>query len=123
MSTIGYVVLFLSLEVSLFSAAASLLGARMGYPRLVSFARIGAFAVCGLLSLAVALLLYAFFGHDFHLSYVADYSSRDMSPLYLLTSFYAGNEGSLLLWAWLLSIFSTLTLVQNPPNTWLTLLL
>jgi cytochrome c-type biogenesis protein CcmF len=61
----------------------------------------------------VALLLYAFFSHDFHLSYVADYSSRDMSPLYLLTSFYAGNEGSLLLWAWLLSIFSTLTLVQN----------
>ena len=113
MSTIGYIAVFLSLEVSLFSTAAYFLGAKMGYPRLVSLARISVYLVCGLLSLSVAVLLYAFFSHDFHLSYVADYSSRDMSPLYLLTSFYAGNEGSLLLWAWLLSIFATVVTIQN----------
>jgi cytochrome c-type biogenesis protein CcmF len=104
MSTIGYIILFLALEVSLFSAAASLLGRTMGYRRLAEGARIGVFAVCSLLSIAVILLLYALFSHDFHLSYVADYSSRATSPLYLLTSFYAGNEGSLLFWAWILSI-------------------
>ena len=113
MSTLGFVVLFLALEISLFSAAASFLGGKLGYPKLISSARIAVFAVCGLLSLSVALLLYALFSHDFHLSYVADHSSRDMSPLYLLTSFYAGNEGSLLFWAWLLSIFAVVANVQN----------
>ncbi|UCG82756.1 MAG: cytochrome c biogenesis protein CcsA, partial [Dehalococcoidia bacterium] len=113
MSTIGYITLFLALEVSLVSAAASLLGRTMGYRRLAEGARIGVFVVCGLLSIAVALLLYALFSHDFHLSYVADYSSRQTPPLYLLTSFYAGNEGSLLFWAWMLSIFATVT-VRRP---------
>lgn len=116
MSTIGYIVLFLALEISLFSAAASFLGRTTGYRRLVEGSRIGIFAVCGLLSIAAALLLYALFSHDFHLSYVADYSSRETPALYLLTSFYAGNEGSLLFWAWILSICAAVT-VHSPFRT------
>ncbi len=113
MSTAGYAVLFVSLELCVFSSAASFLGARLGYPRLVASARACVFLACGLLSAAVALLLYAFYSHDFSLSYVADYSSSQTSPLYLLTSFYAGNEGSLLLWAWMLSVFSVLVTVRS----------
>jgi len=113
MSTAGYVVLFVSLELCVFSSAASFLGARLGYPRLVSSARACVFLVCGLISVAVALLLYAFYSHDFSLSYVADYSSSHTSPLYLLTSFYAGNEGSLLFWSWMLSIFSVLVTMRG----------
>jgi cytochrome c-type biogenesis protein CcmF len=36
-----------------------------------------------------------------------------MSLPYTLAAFYAGNEGSLLLWSWLLAIFSTVVLWQN----------
>ena len=113
MSDIGTIILFLALEISFLSAVLSFFGDRKGYPKLVSIARIGVFVVCGLLSLSVALLLYALFSHDFSLEYVADYSSRATSALYLLTSFWAGNEGSLLFWGWLISVFAVIAVLQN----------
>ncbi|HEX5041628.1 MAG TPA: cytochrome c biogenesis protein CcsA [Candidatus Polarisedimenticolaceae bacterium] len=51
------------------------------------------------LAAASALLLQAIFGHDFRFSYVYGYSSRDLPFLYLLSAFWAGQQGSFLLWA------------------------
>jgi cytochrome c-type biogenesis protein CcmF len=51
------------------------------------------------LALASALLLQAIFTHDFRFSYVYGYSSRDLPFLYLLSAFWAGQQGSFLLWA------------------------
>lgn len=52
-----------------------------------------------LLLAASAALFYAFIKHDFRLAYVASYSSRGLSVLYLISGFWAGQEGTLLLWA------------------------
>ena len=52
------------------------------------------------ISLSMAFLLYHLFTRDFRLSYVAAYSSRDLSPLYTLSALWAGQEGSFLLWTW-----------------------
>src|SRR3972149_1066218 len=54
-----------------------------------------AFLFC---TMAVAFLFYAFLTHDFRLSYVYGYSSSDLPLFYLLSSFWAGQEGSFLLW-------------------------
>src|SRR3989337_2703940 len=54
-----------------------------------------AFLFC---TMAVAFLFYAFLTHDFRLSYVYGYSSNDLPLFYLLSSFWAGQEGSFLLW-------------------------
>ena len=113
MSDIGNIVLLLALEISVLSAILSFVGDRKDFPKLVSIARIGVFVVCGLLSLSVALLLYAFYSHDFSLEYVASHSSSATSTLYLLTSFWAGNEGSLLFWGWLISLFAVIAILQN----------
>ncbi len=49
--------------------------------------------------LASVLLMFLILRHQFEYSYVWNYSSRDL-PLYLLiTTFWAGQEGSFLLWA------------------------
>jgi len=110
MSITGTILLITALEIAILSAVLAFFGGRGNRDRLVSISRIGVIAVFGLLSLSVILLLYAFFTHDFSLAYVASNSSRETPPLYLLTSFWAGNEGSLLLWAWLLSLCSVLIL-------------
>ncbi|MBK9968907.1 MAG: cytochrome c biogenesis protein CcsA [Holophagales bacterium] len=47
---------------------------------------------------ASALLLYRLLAHDFRLSYVASYSGRDLPFRYLFSTFWAGQEGSFLLW-------------------------
>ena len=74
-------------------------------PRLLNSARLGAYATSALVLLAVALLSYAFITHDFRIRYVARYSDRSMSTAYLFTSLWGGQDGSLLWWAFLLSIY------------------
>ncbi len=51
-----------------------------------------------LLAASIALLV-AFLRHDFSLVYVASYSSRSMPTSYLVSGFWAGQEGTFLLWA------------------------
>ena len=48
--------------------------------------------------LASFLLLTRLIAHDFRLSYVASYSGRDLPFYYLFSTFWAGQEGSFLLW-------------------------
>src|SRR5450756_782508 len=48
--------------------------------------------------LASFLLLTRLLAHDFRLSYVASYSGRDLPFYYLFSTFWAGQEGSFLLW-------------------------
>ena len=59
----------------------------------------GALAVS--IGLAVILLFRAILSHDFRYDYVIGYSSRDLPPIYLVSAFWGGQEGTYLLWAFL----------------------
>ncbi|HYT64480.1 MAG TPA: heme lyase CcmF/NrfE family subunit, partial [Gemmatimonadales bacterium] len=48
------------------------------------------------------------FRHDFSLEYVAAYTSRNLPTFYLWSALYAGQKGSLLFWATVLSLFASL---------------
>ena len=48
---------------------------------------------------ASAVLLVLLLTHQFQYSYVAHYSSRSLPVLYLISGFWAGQEGTFLLWA------------------------
>ncbi len=50
---------------------------------------------------------------DFRLSYVAEHSNRSMDLPYKFASWWGGQEGSLLLWAWLLSTYTSVLVFQN----------
>ena len=54
------------------------------------------FSICT--TVASILLMDLILNHDFRYSYVAGYSSRDLPLEYLISSFWAGQEGSFLLW-------------------------
>ena len=51
------------------------------------------------LAAASVLLLAAILRHDFRLDYVVGYTSRDLPLLYLISAFWAGQQGTYLLWA------------------------
>lgn len=60
-------------------------------------------------SLATITLIIAFFTRNFEIYYVASNHSTDVSSLawlYDLSGVWAGREGSLLFWTWLMSLFS-----------------
>ncbi len=68
------------------------------------------------LAFAVILLFAAFIGHAFQYTYVYNYSSRDLPPAYLVAGFWAGQEGTFLLWAFLLSIFGYILIRSRDEN-------
>jgi cytochrome c-type biogenesis protein CcmF len=72
-------------------------------PHLLPSVRFSTFATIALVACAVFLLAYAFQAHDFRIRYVARYSDRSMSPIYLWTALWGGQDGSLLWWSFLLS--------------------
>ena len=68
------------------------------------------FAAMGALTVAVLLMVVAFFTPNYTFYYVAQNHSTDVSPLawlYKLSGLWAGREGSFLFWAWLLSLFAS----------------
>lgn len=68
-------------------------------------ARLTFVAFAGFLTVASILLMHFILNHDFSYDYIVRYSSRDLPLEYLVSSFWAGQEGSFLLWvllgAWL----------------------
>ena len=50
----------------------------------------------------------AIFSHDFNIEYVWAYTSRNLPEYYLISAFWAGQKGSMLFWAVVLSIFAAL---------------
>src|SRR5213079_3218869 len=64
--------------------------------------------VGGALVVAVISLEIGIFRHDFSLEYVAAYTSRNLPTFYLWSALYAGQKGSLLFWATVLSLFAML---------------
>lgn len=113
MAYIGYIALFLALIASLYSAITYIFVAKGRHSALTASAKNSLLATCGLVSLSVVILLYALVTHNFHLEYVASYTSRDTSLPYLLSALWAGNNGSLLFWAWLLSIFAVVLILRR----------
>src|SRR5947199_9931606 len=110
MAAVGSACLIVALLAAVYSAAASLYGARTGRRQYVVSGRRAIYAIAGLLVLAMALLEIAFVRSDFSFSLVQRYSSTDTPLFYKLTAMWSSQEGSLLLWATLLSVYSSVVL-------------
>ncbi len=74
--------------------------------RYLRAARMAALGTVALVVFDVLLLAYAFVSHDFRIRYVMRYSDRSMEGIYLLTALWGGQDGSLLWWTFLLSLYT-----------------
>ncbi|HEY3111932.1 MAG TPA: cytochrome c-type biogenesis CcmF C-terminal domain-containing protein [Chloroflexota bacterium] len=100
----------LSLACALAVAAYGLIAAALGGARRASgpitSARNATLATAAFVTVASVLLVRAFLEHDFSLRYVVDNSTRDAPLAVLLSGFWGGQTGSLLFWAWGLTLLS-----------------
>jgi cytochrome c-type biogenesis protein CcmF len=110
MAAVGSACLIVALLTAVYSAVAALYGARTGRRQFVVSARRAMYGMAGLLLLAMGLLEIAFVRSDFSFSLVQHYSSTDTPLFYKLTAMWSSQEGSLLLWATLLSVYSSVVL-------------
>src|ERR1019366_6157339 len=110
MAALGRVCLLLALVVCVYGIGASLYGVRTGRFQFSDSGRLSVYALAGILTVAFAVLEIAFLRNDFAFNTVADTSSRTTPAFYRAAAVWSSQEGSLLLWAWLLSLWASLAL-------------
>ncbi|HVY78632.1 MAG TPA: heme lyase CcmF/NrfE family subunit [Solirubrobacterales bacterium] len=81
--------------------------------RWVLVSRRAVYGACALLTLCVVLIEIAFASDDFSFKIVQQHSSIETPSFYKLAAMWSSQEGSLLLWAWVLSIASSLALYST----------
>src|SRR5467141_797456 len=111
MTLLGPLSLWLAFLVGLWGAITGFVGGAQRRLDLQQSARHATFALFGALLVAVISLEIGIFRHDFSLEYVAAYTSRNLPTFYLWSALYAGQKGSLLFWATVLSLFAVLAQV------------
>jgi len=109
----GSFVLLCTLILTTYAGGAAVAGARRQSQPLVRSAIYAGYACTALLSLASALIFFAVLSNDFSLKYVHQNSDAAMPWFFKLTSYWGGLDGSMMFWAWLLSIFSTVAISRN----------
>ena len=108
-ASVGGAALALAFLTAVFAAVAALYG-RRGERRWIDISRRAVYALCALLTFCVVLIELAFAGDDFSLKIVQQHSSIETPAFYKLGAMWSSQEGSLLLWAWVLSIASSAAL-------------
>jgi len=109
----GRACLFLAVALCVYGAGASIVGVRTGRADLTASGRRAVYALALVLTLAFAILESAFLRSDFTFRLVGTHSSTSTPAFYRATAVWSSQEGSLLLWVWLLSLWSSLVLART----------
>ncbi len=109
MPSLGSAALALAFLTAIFAAVVALVG-RRGERRWIDLSRRAVYALFALLTVCVVVIELAFANDDFSFRIVQQHSSIDTPPFYKLGAMWSSQEGSLLLWAWVLSIAASAAL-------------
>ncbi|HET8634989.1 MAG TPA: cytochrome c biogenesis protein CcsA, partial [Gemmatimonadales bacterium] len=108
MTFLGQFSLWTAFLVGLWGAVVSFSGRWRGRPDLTRSIRRSVFVVCAALAVASVCLWKGLLAHDFNIEYVWAYTSRNLPTYFVISAFWAGQKGSLLFWAVVLSTFAAL---------------
>jgi cytochrome c-type biogenesis protein CcmF len=111
----GSFALLLAFICAVYAFVGGIFAIRTRHPLLVKSTRQAGMATCGLIFIATFSLVYLFFSDSYWVAYVVAHSNRDLSTFYKVSALWAGQEGSLLFWSFLLAIyvFSALFAYRN----------
>lgn len=123
MSTIGLMGLLVAFAGVAISVLCLLVGAILGRKQESSLAEtltwgghVASILTTIALTVCCGILVYCFFAGDYSIEYVLkQHSSADgaLGWLYKLSGLWAGREGSLLFWAWLISVFNSVVAIRD----------
>jgi cytochrome c-type biogenesis protein CcmF len=103
---IGHFAIIVALLLALVQGIAPILGAARGDTALMGLARPVAVGHFLMVALAFFCLAQSFLGNDFSVGYVAEHSNSQLPYYYRFAAIWGGHEGSLLLWTFILTIWT-----------------
>jgi len=109
---IGYAATVAALVLALYGSIAAAVGAHTGRPALVQSSQRAAIGIWVLVTCCMLLLVYAFLTFDFSVRYVAFNTNRGTPFYYRITALWGALEGSIILWTWMLSVYTLIVVVQ-----------
>jgi cytochrome c-type biogenesis protein CcmF len=111
----GSFALLLAFVCAVYALVGGTAAIRTRHPLLIKSARHAGMATCALIFIATFSLVYLFFSDSYWVSYVVAHSNHSLSTFYKIAALWSGQEGSLLFWSFLLSIyvFSVLVTYRN----------
>jgi cytochrome c-type biogenesis protein CcmF len=113
MDALGSFALLLAFCFCAYAIAAAILGELKQKPLLQQSAERAVLAVAGLVVIATASLVILLLRDDFRMAYVASHSNIALPVYFKFAALWSGQEGSLLWWSCLLSIFAAATVLLN----------
>ena len=113
MNQAGSVALIAALAFSIYGVIAGVVGGSLRSVRVVRSAERATLAFFVMIAVAVAALEVLILTDNFHNAYVAAHSNKNLAVYYKVAALWAGQEGSLLFWTFLLSIYSGLAVLLN----------
>ena len=110
MASLGHAILIIGFLLCLYGAGASIYGARSGRSDWVVSGRRAVYTLAVLMLIAFALVEDAFITNNFHFRVVASSSATTIPLFYKIAAPWSSQQGSLLLWVTLLSLWSSVVL-------------
>jgi cytochrome c-type biogenesis protein CcmF len=111
MDVFGSFSLLLAFVCAVYAFIGGMFAIRTRHPLLIKSTRQAGIATCVLIFLATLSLEYLLFSDNFSMAYVVSHSNRDLSTFFKFAALWAGQEGSLLFWSTLLSVYVLSVLV------------
>jgi cytochrome c-type biogenesis protein CcmF len=113
MILIGELSLWVALLMAAWGATVGFASAATRRADLVASAERAMYATFGFVLLAAIGLWTALLTSDFSFRYVASYTSANLPSIYKMSALWAGQSGSLLLWALILSMYAAVVTFAN----------
>jgi cytochrome c-type biogenesis protein CcmF len=102
-----------ALGLAVYGGVAAGVGARTGRLALIESAQHAALGVFVLVTSCFALLTYAFLTFDFSVRYVATNTNLGTPFYYRITGVWGALEGSIILWSWMLALYTIILIVRH----------
>jgi cytochrome c-type biogenesis protein CcmF len=109
---LGYAATVVGFVLALYGAMAGVIGVRTGRADWLRTGERAAVGIWVLITACIALMLYAFLTFDFSVRYVTMNTNRGTPFYYRITALWGALEGSIVLWAWMLSIYTLIVVVR-----------
>jgi cytochrome c-type biogenesis protein CcmF len=113
---IGHGLIIVAMLLAVWGALAAVAGGRTGRTALLESAQHAALGVFGLVTGALLLLTYAFLTFDFSVRYVAMNTNLATPYYYRITAVWGALEGSLILWSWMVALFTLIVILRHRHN-------
>src|SRR5215475_1656245 len=110
---VGFGMTIVALVLAVYGGGVAAFGARTGRAALVESAQHAALGVFVLVTACFALLTYAFLTFDFSIRYVASNTNLGTPFYYRITGVWGALEGSIILWAWMLALYTLILIVRH----------